>query len=153
MSVAAVQIELGNRRATKELGRSLAAAAQPGSLVVLSGPLGSGKTFLVRAMCRALGLPATTAVTSPTFTLVHEYQASLPIVHADLYRLRSPREVRELGLDAMRDEGWLVLVEWGEPFLRVLGGDALLVKLSLEPRRASLWATGATGASLLARMR
>jgi tRNA threonylcarbamoyladenosine biosynthesis protein TsaE len=153
MTGAAVQIELGTRRATKQLGRSLAAAAEPGSLVVLSGPLGSGKTFLVRALCRALGLPARIAVTSPTFTLVHEYEARLPVVHADLYRLRSPREVRELGLDAMRDDGWLVLVEWGEPFLQVLGGDALLVTLSLEPRRAWLRATGATGASLLARMR
>jgi tRNA threonylcarbamoyladenosine biosynthesis protein TsaE len=146
------RIELPTRRDTKQLAWCLAPALRPGDLVILSGPLGSGKTFLVRALLRALGVPERVPVTSPTFTLVHEYEARLPLVHADLYRLKSAREVQQLGLDAMRDEGRTVLVEWGEPFIEVLGGDALLVTLSVQPRLAELASTGGLGAGLLDRL-
>ena len=145
-------IELPNRRATRQLARRLAAALRPGDLVILSGPLGAGKTFLVRATCRALGLPASVPVPSPTFTLLHEYDTRVPLVHADLYRLRSAGEVRELGLDALRDEGRALLVEWGEPYGAVLGGDALTVTLSVDPRQAEFSAGGERAASLLGRM-
>jgi tRNA threonylcarbamoyladenosine biosynthesis protein TsaE len=148
-SVASHRVALPTRRATIALARRLAPALGPGDLVVLSGPLGSGKTFMVRALCRALGLPERVAVTSPTFTLVHEYDTSPPVVHADLYRLSRGEEVRELGLDAARDEGRLVLVEWGVPFLDWLGGDALLVELAVEPRCAALGASGARSAETL----
>jgi len=147
-----LQLELPTRRETKQLARWLASALRPGDVVVLGGPLGAGKTFLVRAVCRALGLPESVAVTSPTFTLVTEYRASLPVVHADLYRLRAASEVHELGLDAMRDEGRVVLVEWAEPYLAALGGEALVVTLSLEPRRATVRAVGAGGVELLRRL-
>lgn len=143
-------LALPTRRSTITLARQLATALGPGDLVVLSGPLGSGKTFLVRAMCRAFGLPGRVRVTSPTFTLVHEYATVPPVAHADLYRLNGPLEVRELGLDAARDEGRLVLVEWGESFIDSMGGDALLVRLALDPRRAALGATGARSAEILA---
>jgi len=146
------RIELPTRRDTKQLARCLAPALRPGDLVVLSGPLGSGKTFFVRAILRALGVPQRVSVTSPTFTLVHEYEARLPLVHADLYRLKNAREVRQLGLDAMRDEGTAVLVEWGEPFIEALGGDALLLTLSVQPRVAELASTGGSGAGLLDRL-
>jgi tRNA threonylcarbamoyladenosine biosynthesis protein TsaE len=147
------QIELATRRSTKLLARRLARAVEGGDLVVLSGALGAGKTFLVRALCRELGVPARVRVTSPTFTLVHEHAAKLPIVHADLYRLDRPGEVRELGLDALRDEGRLLLVEWGERWIELLGGDALRVDLSLEPRRATLTATGPRSAKMLQSLR
>jgi tRNA threonylcarbamoyladenosine biosynthesis protein TsaE len=152
MTRSARRFELPTRRATKRLARAIASAVGPGDLVILSGPLGSGKTFLARAICRWLGLAATTRVTSPTFTLVHEFWARLPIVHADFHRLRSAREAAELGLDALRDDGRLVLVEWGEPYVEVLGGDALLVRLSVDPRCAAVSATGAGAASVLARI-
>ncbi len=146
------RIELPTRRHTKQLARCLAPALRPGDLVVLTGPLGSGKTFLARALLRALGVPEQVPVTSPTFTLVHEYEATLSLVHADLYRLKTAREVQQLGLDAMRDEGRTVLVEWGEPFIDVLGGDALRVTLSVQPRVAELAAAGGSGAGLLDRL-
>jgi tRNA threonylcarbamoyladenosine biosynthesis protein TsaE len=141
-------VELPTRRATTRLARRMAPALARGDLVILSGALGAGKTFLVRAICRALDLPPRIRVTSPTFTLVHEYATEPPIVHADLYRLDRPEEVRELGLDAARDQA-AVLVEWGEPHVPLLGGDALLVRLELTPRRAILLPTGPRSANML----
>jgi tRNA threonylcarbamoyladenosine biosynthesis protein TsaE len=140
-----IEVQLPTRRTTIQLARRLAPTLESGDLVILSGPLGSGKTFFTRALCRALGLPASVRVTSPTFTLVHEYATSLPVAHADLYRMQRPDEVRELGLDAMRDDGWLVVAEWAEPYRAVLGGDALLIRFTLDPRTAMLRALGPRG--------
>ena len=140
---------LPNRRATRKLAESVAPLLQAGGLVVLTGPLGAGKTFFTRALCRALGLPRGARVTSPTFTLVHEYATAPPVAHADLYRLNGVEQVRELGLDAAREEGKLLVVEWGEPYVDFLGGDALVVALEVEPRRADLRATGPASRALL----
>jgi len=144
-----VTCELPSERATEELAERLAPLLEGGDLVVLSGPLGAGKTFLARALCVALGVEAK-RVTSPTFSLVHEFSGSVLIAHADLYRLRSPSELAELGLDALRDEGRLLLVEWGESYVEELGGDALLVELARSPRRAVISATGPRSARVLA---
>jgi tRNA threonylcarbamoyladenosine biosynthesis protein TsaE len=121
--------------------------------VVLGGPLGSGKTFLTRSICRALGLPPSVRVPSPTFTLVHEHPTNPPLSHADLYRLETPEQVRALGLDAQRDDGRVLVVEWGAPYVELLGGDALVVELSLAPRAATISATGARSSALLERLR
>jgi tRNA threonylcarbamoyl adenosine modification protein YjeE len=148
-----MRVNLDTRRATRRLAGRLATELRPGDLVVLSGPLGSGKTFLVRALCRALGLPSRIPVTSPTFTLVNEYETTPPVAHADLYRLSSSEDVRELGLDAQRSDGRLVVVEWGESYLDVLGGDALVVWLRREPRAAEIGSTGPRSEKILARLR
>jgi tRNA threonylcarbamoyladenosine biosynthesis protein TsaE len=133
--------ELPTERATRELAQRLAKLVQGGDLLVLSGALGAGKTTFARALCVALGVDAR-RVTSPTFALVHEFTGALPIAHADLYRLRAAEELRELGLDALRDEGRLLVVEWGEPFVAELGGDALLLGFTLDPRRVSAVGSG-----------
>ncbi|MNC93240.1 tRNA threonylcarbamoyladenosine biosynthesis protein TsaE [compost metagenome] len=91
-------------------------------------------------------------MTSPTFSLIHEYDTKPMVAHADLYRLTEARDVQALGLDSQRDDGRLVLVEWGEPFLSILGGDALLIALSREPRRATISATGARSTEILAKL-
>ncbi|HEX7670978.1 MAG TPA: tRNA (adenosine(37)-N6)-threonylcarbamoyltransferase complex ATPase subunit type 1 TsaE [Polyangiaceae bacterium] len=141
---------LPTRRATRLLGGSLARTLAPSDLVILRGPLGAGKTFLVRAVCRALGLDGSLRVTSPTFSLVHEYPSTPPVLHADLYRLRTAGEVHALGLLEQRDEGKVLLVEWGEPYLQTLGGDALLVALDVSPRQARIVATGPISGERLA---
>ena len=146
-------VPLPTRRATTHLARRLASVLAAGDLLLLGGPLGAGKTFLVRALCRGLGLPGRVRVTSPTFSLVHEYATTLPVVHADVYRLDSAKDVQRLGLDDQRDEGRLVLVEWGEPYLALLGGDALIVRLSLDPRQAELRSTGSRSAEILQSLR
>src|SRR5690606_19646964 len=120
------------------------------------GPLGAGKTFFTRALCRGLGLPATEPVTSPTFTLVQEYALALRLLHADLYRLSHPDEALELGLEPARREGAVLVVEWGRAYASELGGDALLLELcppqANQPRSARFSASGPDSAALLVRL-
>jgi tRNA threonylcarbamoyladenosine biosynthesis protein TsaE len=149
MKTAPLRFELPTRRTTIHLAQRVARGVAAGDLLILSGPLGSGKTFFTRALCRAIGLPTRVPVTSPTFTLVHEFETNPPCAHADLYRLNGADDVRRLGLDAQRDDGRLLLVEWGEPYLELLGGDGLLVHFAFEPRAAELSATGERSGRLL----
>jgi tRNA threonylcarbamoyladenosine biosynthesis protein TsaE len=146
-------LELANRRATIRFARRLAPLLAPSDLVALSGDLGTGKTFFVRALCRALGVPPGVLVTSPTFTLMHEYTARLPIVHADAYRLRDEGELLALGIREARGDGALVLLEWGEPYVDVLGGEALVITFehagAPSARRATLLGAGARGERIM----
>lgn len=115
-------------------------------MVVLSGDLGAGKTFLARAIARGLGVKE--AVTSPTFTLVQEYATDrAPLLHVDLYRLRESKtplaqEIARLGLRERRAEGAILLVEWGEDAVHALGGDpSLSIRLEVAgdtTRKATL---------------
>ena len=126
---------------TREAGRRLARSLAPGSLVLLSGPLGAGKTELVRGIAEGLG-SAPEEVASPTFALVHEYgpPGGRPVlVHADLYRLLgSPRAVaavEDLGLDEARARGAVVVVEWPEGLARGEGGVAVAISVESEEAR------------------
>lgn len=150
-----LKVALPTRRATKELARALAESVEPGDLVVVSGPLGAGKTFLVRAVLRALGVPEEEPVPSPTFSLVHDYDARVRVVHADLYRIGGADEVAPLGLAEERAGGAALFVEWAEPYARELGGDALTVAITVGPseRIATLTAAGARSTALLERVR
>jgi tRNA threonylcarbamoyladenosine biosynthesis protein TsaE len=123
-----------------------------GDLVILVGPLGAGKTFFVRGLARALGLPHSEPVTSPTFALVQELPTAVPVVHADLYRLTKPEEIEQLGLLQARDTACL-LVEWGKPYIGALGGDALVLELTRSPRFAHLSATGERSREVLAQLK
>jgi tRNA threonylcarbamoyladenosine biosynthesis protein TsaE len=142
-------VALPTRRSTKLLARAISRKLTPGDLFVLSGPLGAGKTFLVRAVCRSLGLGSAVRVTSPTYTLAHEYETVPPLVHADLYRLNAPDDRSAvddpavLALAEQRTLGRVLFVEWGTPFVDALGGDAIVIELDVSPRTATLRATGA----------
>lgn len=132
------------------MAKRLAPSLKGGDLVVLEGPLGSGKTFFTRALARALGLPSSERVTSPTFTLVQELDTAPPVLHADVFRLTGSDDVAELGLRASRDRGAILVVEWGRPYMDLLGGDAVLIELGDEPRRARITATGPRAAKVVA---
>jgi tRNA threonylcarbamoyladenosine biosynthesis protein TsaE len=147
--------DLPTRRATRRLAEAIARELGPGALLSLSGDLGTGKTFLVRGIARALGVAG--PVTSPTFTLVREYLTAqgAVLLHADLYRLRGDpavfaSEVERLGLRERREAGAIVVVEWGEDVLPLLGGDpALVVRLAaLGPNARSAIVDGALAARL-----
>jgi len=146
-----LELDLPCRRSTLHLAKRIAKVSVAGDLIVLQGPLGAGKTFFVRGMARELGLPAHEPVTSPTFALVQELPTHPPLVHADLFRLKSAAEVADLGLTAAREQA-VVVVEWGETYVREMGGDALLIQLTRSPKRAKLSATGPTAKQRLAQV-
>jgi tRNA threonylcarbamoyladenosine biosynthesis protein TsaE len=98
---------------TAAVGRELAATLAAGDVVLLVGDLGAGKTAFVRGLAEGLGV-ARDEVSSPTFTLVQEYRGGrLPLFHVDLYRLDDPREIDDLGLDEIAEDGVLA-IEWAE---------------------------------------
>lgn len=104
---------------TVALGRKLASNLQPPKLVVLRGELGAGKTTLVKGIAEGFQAAAQEQVTSPTFTLVHEYRGpKVNVFHVDLYRVDTERELETLGLDDLVDERSVLLIEWGEKFAR-----------------------------------
>lgn len=109
-------LELHDLDDTRRLASSVAAALPAGSLLVLSGPLGAGKTTFTGLVAAALG--STAAVTSPTYTLVHEYPTPTgPLVHIDAYRLEGATDLSALGLDDYLERSRLLVVEWGEVLL------------------------------------
>lgn len=95
-------------------GREVAAYFQPPCLVLLEGDLGAGKTTLAKGIVAGLGAAREEEVTSPTFTLVHEYGAGGTVFHVDLYRIEGARDLATLGLDDLSSQPATVLVEWGE---------------------------------------
>jgi tRNA threonylcarbamoyladenosine biosynthesis protein TsaE len=152
-----LSIDLPTRRATVRLARRIAPALVASDLVILTGDLGTGKTFFARALGRALGVPPDVDITSPTFTLVHELEGKLRILHADAYRIRGETELLDLGLREARGEGALVVLEWGQPFVDVLGGDAVVIALahgsSATSRRATVLGVGRRGEEIMLRLR
>jgi tRNA threonylcarbamoyladenosine biosynthesis protein TsaE len=106
---------------TIEVGRKLTRLLKPPQLLILRGDLGTGKTTLVKGIAQALEAAEADEVTSPTFTLVHEYDGTLngkavKLFHLDVYRLEGERQLETLGLDELLTPDTLVLVEWGEKF-------------------------------------
>ena len=105
---------------TIAFGRTLAELLAPPKLVLLRGDLGAGKTTLVKGIAAAFDAAAEEDVTSPTFTLVHEYRGPRAnLYHIDLYRVDTPRELETLGLDDLRSDDSVLLIEWGEKFPRL----------------------------------
>jgi tRNA threonylcarbamoyladenosine biosynthesis protein TsaE len=104
---------------TMAFGRTLTELLAPPKLVLLCGQLGAGKTTLVKGIAAAFEAAAEEDVTSPTFTLVHEYRGPRVVVyHIDLYRVDTARELETLGLDDLRSDNSILLIEWGEKFSR-----------------------------------
>ena len=104
---------------TIALGRSLAGLLAPPRIVVLRGDLGAGKTTLVKGIAEAFLAASEDDVTSPTFTLIHEYRGPAAILyHIDLYRVDTARQLETLGLDDLIAENSILLIEWGEKFAR-----------------------------------
>ena len=106
---------------TIAFGRTLTEILAPPKLVLLRGDLGAGKTTLVKGIAAAFDAAAEEDVTSPTFTLIHEYRGPRAnLYHIDLYRIDTPRELETLGLDDLRSDNSILLVEWGEKFPRLV---------------------------------
>ncbi|MGB6689986.1 MAG: tRNA (adenosine(37)-N6)-threonylcarbamoyltransferase complex ATPase subunit type 1 TsaE [Terracidiphilus sp.] len=134
---------------TIEVGRKLARLLKPPQLLLLRGELGTGKTTLVKGIAQALDAAEPDEVTSPTFTLVHEYEGTqegkpVKLYHIDVYRLEGERQLETLGLDELLTPDALVLVEWGDKFKSIKkrstgeivitseGGDARKIAVTLK---------------------
>ena len=134
---------------TIEVGRKLAKLLKPPQLLILRGDLGTGKTTLVKGIAQALDAAEADEVTSPTFTLIHEYDGTqngkpVKLFHLDVYRLEGERQLETLGLDELLTPDALVLVEWGEKFKSIkkkstgeiaitsAGGDARKITVTLK---------------------
>lgn len=134
---------------TIEVGRKLAEILKPPQLLLLQGDLGTGKTTLVKGIAQALDAADPDEVTSPTFTLLHEYEGTqhgkpVKLFHLDVYRLEGERQLETLGLDELLMPDALVLVEWGEKFkslkkratgeiaITSKGGDARKITVTLK---------------------
>lgn len=127
---------------TLEIGRTLGGCLQGGDVLGLTGPLGAGKTRLVKGIALGLGVEDDRQVCSPTFVLVNEYAGREHLYHLDAYRLGHATELEALGFDEMCGGGGVVAVEWADRVAPALPADALWIDLSV---------TGETGRQLLLR--
>jgi tRNA threonylcarbamoyladenosine biosynthesis protein TsaE len=148
----ATEIDLPDLAATEAFGRRLGTLLFPNAVIALDGPLGAGKTHLVRAVAEGLGIANPAAVTSPTFTLVHEYPARLPIFHFDAYRMSGPLDFYDLGVAEYYEAGGVCLIEWADRVAVAIPDDRLAIRLASlggDRRRAELTATGPAYVRLL----
>ena len=126
------QFQTRSEEETIQLGRQIAARLPPRAVVLLIGNLGAGKTTLAKGIVSGLGAAEPDDVTSPTFTLIHEYgRSSQParVYHIDLYRLDRPEEVARLGLDELFDRDAVVLIEWGERFPQIMPAERVEIRI------------------------
>lgn len=114
---------------TEHLGERMGRRIDRGVCICLVGTLGSGKSVLVRGICRGLGVDE--AVISPTFILYEEYEARLPVIHNDLYRLEHEREIEELGVFERLDGRSVILVEWGDRSARFMEAADVVIRLAV----------------------
>jgi tRNA threonylcarbamoyladenosine biosynthesis protein TsaE len=131
---------------TLALGERLAREFPTKQVVLLIGQLGAGKTTLAKGIVKGLGAASPEEVSSPTFTLIHEYGRDGRVFHVDLYRLEEPRELATLGLEDLFEREAVVLIEWGERFPQILPADRTEIRITvveddtreIEVRRSNL---------------
>ena len=148
--------DVPNLSATEALGRALGRLLFPGAVIALVGQLGAGKTHFTRAVAEGLQVRDIHAVTSPTFVLIQEYPARLPIYHFDAYRLSGDREFAELGADEYLYGDGVCLVEWADRVPAALPAERLAIRIEIvdaDRRRFAVTATGSNYAELLAEWR
>lgn len=121
-------IILSNPQETFELGKEFASATRAGDVLVLCGDLGAGKTQFIKGLAAGLGVK--TEVTSPTFTLVHEYSGeALSLFHMDLYRLETSGEALNIGLEEYINSKGITAIEWGDKFPELMPKDSRWIRL------------------------
>lgn len=114
---------------TFELGKGFAKNAYPGQIITLDGDLGAGKTVFAKGFAAGLGI--TKSVTSPTFTIIQEYRAgSLPLYHFDVYRIESPDEMYETGLDEYLFGDGVCIIEWADNIREILPDNIVKITIS-----------------------
>ncbi len=121
-------LELSNLDATENFGKKLGELANPGDIITLTGDLGAGKTTLTQCIGKGLHVPDSCYITSPTFSLMHEYPGRIPMYHFDLYRL-SEEEIADLGFEDYFYGSGLSVIEWSERLGSMMPGNRLHIEL------------------------
>ncbi len=130
---------------TAALGTALGGILEPGDVVALWGELGAGKTFLAGAIARGLGVPPSTPITSPTFTLINEYDGRIHLYHLDLYRLGDPDEIETLPWREVLHGAGVAVIEWPErlgPYIPAERWDVAIEVVGDLERRITIRASG-----------
>ena len=149
-------LEFPDPTATEAFGHRLGARLFPGAVVALTGPLGAGKTLLIRAIAEGLQVVDSRVVSSPTFVLIQEYPARLPVYHFDAYRLSSAGEFLDLGAHEYFQGEGVCLVEWADRVAACLPADHLRITITPtgeNSRRFTLESTGETSAGIVRKLR
>lgn len=133
-----ITISLPDLQTTSALGRYLGETARPGEVITLGGSLGAGKTTLTQAIGQGLQVPESCYITSPTFSLLHEYPGRLPLYHLDLYRLNDETEIEDLGLLEYLYGTGLTVIEWPDRLGSLMPEERLHVELNLLGETARL---------------
>ena len=118
-----------NTSETIRMGKRLGRLLQPGDVVALVGELGTGKTQFIKGLAEGVGVGRATYVSSPSFTLINEYQARVPFYHIDLFRLESEKEADGLGLEEYVHGNGITAIEWADKISSLLSEELLLVKI------------------------
>ena len=126
-----ISIDVNSLAETEALGRRLAAHLFPGAIVALVGPLGAGKTNLVRAIALGLDIANPAIVNSPTFVLIQEYEARLPIYHFDAYRLTTEAAFTDLGVHEYFEGAGVCLIEWADKVPSCLPQERLEIQITI----------------------
>ena len=124
-----MEILSNSERETELAGKQLSQCLHPGAVVALYGDLGMGKTAFVRGMANGLNISA--RVNSPTFTIVNEYDGTVPLFHFDMYRLSSADELFEIGWDDYLDRGGVCAVEWSENVEEAFDGTEIVIRFEV----------------------
>ena len=142
-----VTIDVPGLESTAALGKSLGPLLFPGAVVALIGPLGAGKTTFTRAVAEGLGVRNLAAVNSPSFTLILEYPARLPIYHFDAYRLATAEQFEALGIQEYFAGQGVCLVEWADKFMELLPDERLEIRIERMSEVARRWEVAGVGGS------
>lgn len=145
-------LDIENLGGTEAFGRRLGERLFPGAVIALIGPLGAGKTHLTRAIAKGLQVRNPAAVNSPTYVLIQEYPARLPIYHFDAYRLTGSREFADLGANEYFEGDGVCIVEWADKVEATLPTEQLRIAIEVvdeHRRRFALTATGERYEALL----
>lgn len=153
--VTALSIVTKNYEETQKLGEELGCRLSPGSILALTGELGSGKTTLVQGIGRGLGIRS--LIKSPSFVIIHEYSGSIPLYHFDLYRIAHQEEIFFLGYeDYFYQKKGIVVIEWAEKIEELLPAEYLRIELEivdLSKRKIGLRAYGSFYRKVIEEMR